>query len=343
MKINHLCGSIVIQAHGAFLNGSGSQKEGKEEISMPKRFQINGVEYPYISAQCWRRWWKQQFEVLYEELIKSNSVEKKLDKSPFLRAVDDLFGYFESADQKLTIEEVNKVNVSQIRSSPVQITQLHPIQEFGLGKNASIQKDKAFVHLQDGTPLPYSSKFYNADLQAILAIDLQRIGLFRNFNDRQELAESTIKKYLKESILIKREDNVYELASNNKIQPERVLKLLESLLIINGGAKSTQYGTDITPKIFIIAGQKGANPILSNIFEMGKEKIRINLDELNNRISIGKHLFQTPIFIGIRSGYLENYDELKEKIPDLEKESNQKIILTSPYDVYNRLKEEITK
>ncbi len=338
MTITHICGSFVVQAHGSFLNGSGSVKEGKENISMPKFFLKNGLQYPYISAQCWRRWWKTTFYDQFSNYIDSSSEEKQL-QDPFVNATDDLFGYFEGTKKKIDITEVNKINVSQIRSSPVQMTQLHPIQEAGLGQKALVLKDKAYVHLKEGTPLPYTSRFYNADLQAIIAIDLERIGKYHIFNDRQELAKETIAQYLQKKILDEESKNRYKIRINEKIKKQRIKILLESLLIINGGAKNPQYGTDITPKIIILAGQNGANPLLSNIFEMGEEKIVINFEKLIQKVKGFKAIFETPIYLGFRTDFLENSKQILEQKADIIEKMGVPLIIGSPMEIVRKLME----
>jgi len=339
MTISHVCGSIIVQAKGSFLNGSGSVKEGKEAVGMPKAYQKNGILYPYVSAQCWRRWWKASFVENILPAIASDPIEKKYATMQFLNPIDDIFGYFEASERKIDIADVNKVNVSQIRSSPVQITQLHPIQQLGSGTHPAILKDKAYVHLKEGTPLPYTSKFYNADLEAMFVIDVNRIASYTNFNDRQEFSPSTILEYQKSSHIVSIGPNRFQARDADILRKKRVIYTLESLLTINGGAKSAQYGTDISPKAILVAGTNGGNPLLSRALIMGKERPRLDLDRLIAAVSSNPSLFETSVFCGIRQDYIENMAELTTRKDEFKEKTGREIIACSPLDTINKLHE----
>lgn len=339
MTITHFCGSMIIQAHNAFLNGAGSVKEGKENVGVPKTFQNDGFPHPYVSAQCWRRFWKTTFVENIVPNLASDPLESKYIDKPFLNAIDDIFGYFEASEQKIDIQDVNKVNVSQIRSSPFQISQLMPIQNFSTGSHIGILKDKAYVHLKDGTPLPYTSKFYYADLESMLAIDLNRVSRYTNFNDRQELSTDSIESYSADALITEISDNCYQLKDAEILRKKRVQFAIESLLVISGGAKSAQYGTDISPKAIIIAGMNGANPILSRLFVMGKDSPRIDIGRLSTVVSSNTDLFETPIILGVRQNYLENIDELISQRDELQSKTGASIEICSPMDVIQKIQE----
>ena len=339
MTISHICGSIIVQAHNSFLNGAGTIKEGKEVVGVPKTFQKDGILYPYVSAQCWRRCWKATFKENIVPILSSDPVEIKYASFPFLNALDDIFGYFEANEQRIEIQEVNKVNVSQVRSSPFQISQLHPIQKFGSGTHQGIVKDKAYVHLKDGTPLPYTSRFYNADLEAMFAFDLGRLCTYMNFNDRQELSANTINEYLNNALLTEVEEGRYQLIDADSLQKKRALYAIESLLMIAGGAKSAQFGTDISPKGIIAAGMNGGNPLLSRVFVMGKERPRLDFDRLVTVVTSNPSLFETPIYCGLRQNYLENLDGMEAQRAEFKEKTGVSIEICSPLNILKKFQE----
>ncbi|MEX2682064.1 MAG: hypothetical protein Q6373_010720, partial [Candidatus Sigynarchaeota archaeon] len=302
----------------------------------------DGSRQPYVSAQCWRRWWREAFETIILPNLFSDPIEKLLYNVPFVRPSDDIFGYFDANPQKIDVSEVNRRNVSQIRSSPIQITQLHPVQEFGLRKEAGLIKDKAYVHLKEGTPLPYSSVFYNADLQFMMGIDVTRIGFYRNFNDRQEIAEQVAESYVKKNLLIKAKNGGYSIPNVVSLRRQRVLAALESLLVINGGAKSAQYGGDITPKIILIAGQNGGNPILSGVLRAGTRSVKIDIDVLKDRVKHHAGLFSTPVYCGMRAGYVENEDEVTARASNFLQETGVDLVPCSPAIAVQKLSERIS-
>ncbi len=342
MTIKFLCGSFIIEAKGSFLNGAGNIKIGRREISTPKTFELNGVSYPYISSQCWRSWLLENCKENLDSYLKSNILEKEYSKHPFINVFDDLFGYFEGIGETIDIEEVEMKNVSQIRSSPFQMSQLHPIEDFGGLYGKPISEDNAFIHLENGTPLPYSSRFYSANLECIYSLDIQKICKYKNFNDRQELAEKTINDYVSKELLSAQKEGeqlFHQIKSSEALRKKRILFLLKNMLTIYGGAKSTQYGTDISPKVFVLSPQNGCNPILSNMFEMGSTKVRLNCERFLTISKKYKHLFKSPIILGVRSGYLENIGELIELAENLENEINLKLIFTTPIKIIDHLEE----
>ncbi len=192
--------------------------------------------------------------------------------------------------------------------------------------------DNGYVHLADGTPLPYSTRFYNANLQGIIGIDINRIGRYRIFQDRQEIDPDKIPVNL--SLEVNQPClRQYAIQDRDLHVPLRLKLLLDAFAITNGGAKSTQFGTDISPKVLVLAGQSGGNPILSNIYTQGESGPYLNIDSFITRIKscAARGLFQTPIFVGIRQDYLLN-DEDVRAIPDLVNSqiSPLKVVVTTP-------------
>lgn len=186
------------------------------------------------------------------------------------------------------------------------------------------------------TSLPYTTRFYNTHLQGIFGLAYHRIGLFRNSGDREEIENILVEKYLKEEKIekvITKDKNVIVYKIKDKKEPiERTKKILRSLVILRGGAKQAQFGTDVSPKVLIIAGLSCGNLIFNDLFEDTKELItnpreqskgdsvevieskvmggtRIKLNTLKQIISDYADRIVTTVFIGIRSGYLSRESE----------------------------------
>lgn len=71
------------------------------------------------------------------------------------------------------------------------------------------------------------------------------------------------------------------------------------------------FGADVSPKVLILAGMECANPVFNDLFEGKGEKPALKieaLDEIQNDFS---SKLATPIYLGIRTGYLENEAEVK--------------------------------
>ena len=198
------------------------------------------------------------------------------------------------------------------------------------------------------SPLPYTTRFYNTHLQGIFGLAYHRIGVFRNAGDREELEDRLIKEYEQKQVVEKvltndKSATIYQIKDKNK-KIERTEKILRSLAVLRGGAKQAQFGTDVSPKVMVIAGLTCGNLIFNDLFEDAKELVtnpreqktgdifevveskvmggtRIKLNTLKQIIWDYADRIVTPVYIGIRSGYLskESENELIKWIKDPQK------------------------
>lgn len=186
------------------------------------------------------------------------------------------------------------------------------------------------------TSLPYTTRFYNTHLQGIFGLAYHRMGLFRNSGDREELETTLVEKYKNEGKIEKVPTNdknatVYKI--KDKKEPlERTKKILRSLAVLRGGAKQAQFGTDVAAKVLIIAGLTCGNLIFNDLFEDTKELVtnpleqmkgddvrvmeskvmggtRIKLNMLKQIVTDYADRIVTPVYVGLRSGYLSRESE----------------------------------
>lgn len=329
-KMSHIVGTFLVSAQGAFLNGAGIDKSGEDRTSViPKQFSDGKYHVPYVSAQAWRRWlrdtlieetgWKKSTlrAIKLSEKGTTSKIAGELD--PINYPEDDLFGYMRSEEgqgrskktevDNETKEPQKRIKVKAlIRASPFMSSILMSLRKFGWKG-----KDEGFVHLEEGTPVPYSTVFYNTNLQAIFGLDLTRTGVFRNVGDRIELREELIKPGIESGRIKECENDVYEL-SDNKIAKKRAGELLHSLSVLRGGAKQAAFAADISPKVMIFAGLDCGNLIFNNIFEDNPNQSSsdgpiIKIETLKEIVSDYEDRLVTPVYIGIRSGYLNPVNE----------------------------------
>ncbi len=329
-KMSHIVGTFLVSAQGAFLNGAGIDKSGEDRTSViPKQFSDGKYHVPYVSAQAWRRWlrdtlieetgWKKSTlrAIKLSEKGTTSKIAGELD--PINYPEDDLFGYMRSEEgqgrskktevDNETKEPQKRIKVKAlIRASPFMSSILMSLRKFGWKG-----KDDGFVHLEEGTPVPYSTVFYNTNLQAIFGLDMNRTGVFRNVGDRIELREELIKPGIESGRIKERENDIYEL-SDNKIAKKRAGELLHSLSVLRGGAKQAAFAADISPKVMIFAGLDCGNLIFNNIFEDNPNQSSsdgpiIKIETLKEIVSDYEDRLVTPVYIGIRSGYLNPVNE----------------------------------
>jgi CRISPR-associated protein Cst2 len=361
-QVTHIVGTFLIQAEGAFLNGGGLAKGEYGNTTIPKTFVDFKDKVPYVSSQAWKRWLRNTFQeenpnLPHAELKQigtsakgtTNKIGTEMDPVSFPE--DDIFGYMRAQEgQGKATEDSEESEIEseldskeEKKKSKVKTKALMRPAPFAASILTSLRKsgwqgiDKAYVHLQEGTPQPYNTEFYNTQLQGIFGLNYFRLGFFRNEGDRIELDEKYVEKYLKNgTITITKETPAgkwYELRNNPR--KDRATAILKSLAVMRGGAKQAQFATDIAPKVIILAGLSCGNLIFNDLFEDTKEGPILKMKTLEEVIKDYEDRFTTPVFIGIRDGYLTRDNE--REIKSLTKISNTYVTVTSPVDAVNQL------
>ena len=188
----------------------------------------------------------------------------------------------------------------------------------GIPKMRALTVDNAFVFPKEGTPLPYSTRFYSTHLEGFFNLECYRLGRFVNTPSRMELATELVNKYKDALIEESSQKNVvvYTLRNAEQLRKERAAGLLRGLVHLRGGAKMAAFGADVSPKVLVFAGMSSANPCFNNLYIGDGERPKLNVDLLKELAEDYKDKLQTPICIGIRKGYLGNEDEVKALVGD---------------------------
>ncbi|HEY7571543.1 MAG TPA: hypothetical protein VH796_09250 [Nitrososphaeraceae archaeon] len=246
----------------------------------------------------------------------------------------------------------------------------------GLRKDGWRGVDDAFVHLTEGTPLPYSTEFTNTPFTGIFSLNYSRLCRFKNIGDRIELADGLVEKYLASNTIkpagkeeyyslenkegnvlitkgrnkgqfrkgkvptsVKKDGIVYELTDNAaEIRKARASAIINSLAVLRGGAKQAAFETDVSPKVLIMAGLTCGNPIFNTLFQdyntgntRGKT-VSIDIKALKEIVADYRDRICTPVYVGIRTGFLKNEDQIRQ---ELTREEN--FIVTTPIDAARQL------
>lgn len=190
----------------------------------------------------------------------------------------------------------------------------------GIKNMRMVNKDEAFVHLKEGTPLPYTTQFYSTHLEGFFNLEYYRLGVYDNTASRKELAQELIEKHQDKFEVSnipygsKNIPKIYIEKAAEKIRKVNASGLLKGLAFLRGGAKQAAFGSDVSPKVLILAGMKSANPVFNNIFVGTGEKPQLNIATLLEIQKDYKDRLATPIYIGIRAGYLQNEEDIKKEL-----------------------------
>lgn len=173
---------------------------------------------------------------------------------------------------------------------------------------------------------------------------LEKVSLNDAAASRQAGTAATSKKPKKERFKpLKKFGSIYELTNASQIKKERATALLKSLAVLRGGAKQAAFGTDVSPKVIIMAGMTCGNPIFNTLFEdnsldpkMGKNVV-LDVKALKEIISDYKDRICTPVIIGIRTGYMKNEQEIRNLDDTGVGDSGISIVVTTPVDAAKQM------
>ncbi len=169
------------------------------------------------------------------------------------------------------------------------------------------------------SPLPYSTRFFNSHLEGIFCLDYARVGVFWNLGDRKELDPHRVDAWMKEGRIEVAADRgplgkIYRL-KDRSVAAERSRQLIQALAVLRGGAKQAAFATDVAPKALILAGLSCGNPIFNRVFTDRDNGPRLNTQRLKEIVADYSSRIVTPVFVGVREGYLDNQDEVRELSP----------------------------
>ncbi|MEM0203996.1 MAG: type I-B CRISPR-associated protein Cas7/Cst2/DevR [Archaeoglobaceae archaeon] len=312
-----MVGLVLIDAPHSALNMLGiDQTLPDRNITRVKKFRRGRNQYPYVSPQAWRYWWR---ETLREHFGWRLSPLFREEKQVFTAANpvkyddDDVFGYMRAY-------KIGNKNVSVTRVSPLKTTPLISL----LPESSSVTVDDGFASRHEGDPVPYSQEFYSTILKGAFSLDLDSLGCFsvkeksgfKNLLREEEIpkgGKTNIKEEYEEMIALAKQLGV--TVSDEKwimpleIRKRRAVETIKALKFIFGGAKLTQYLTDVSPKFIILAMVEGGiNPFISGIFYEDRGEVKFECGALKSRLLDLKEIFNPKtIYIGKDEGFMPEW------------------------------------
>lgn len=354
-RLTHVAGTFLIYADASFLNGAGLGEGENRNVTVPKVLRDHKDDVPYVSSQSWKRWLRNTLieetgwpasdlaAIKVSEKESTSKIAGKLD--PVTYAEDDLFGYMRAqegqgkAPKKALDDESDEGDEegetsskkgtkakALVRASPFSASLLVSIRKRGWKG-----RDEGFVHLKEGTPLPYSTEFYTTHLQGVFCLAHYRVARFENSGDRIELEEAKVKKYADEGKIIA-SNGAYELTDAAKIRKQRSGELLKALSVLRGGAKQAAFGTDVAPKFLALAGLSCGNPIFNHLFMDEPDRgLHLKVDRFLEVLKDYADRVLTPVYVGLRGGYLNNEEETR-KLAGIHKfdRGNIEVVISTP-------------
>ena len=330
-------GFVLLDVDVVALNNAGKNKSSNFDNAVAtKRIRKNGRTYVYVSGQAWRAWWR---DSLQKNLGWKNSPitrEKKIaytEANPLKYADDDVFGYMKAAKEVMLDEQGNilKDKKGKDRMENVTVTRISPLKNSAIVSVASVNPEENWSSMarQEGDSVPYGKHEYSAIMKGMFSLDLTQVGTFSDYNKTGYVNLSDkLKKELLENGAEEIDDEFvpkHKLIRINKdIRIKRATDTIQALKNISGGAMQTSNMGDVTPKIIILATTKTGNHPFSHIATNTgayDEYATLNIDALKEVITDYKNDFVGKIFIGKRSGFLDEKNNelqtLETNFPDI--------------------------
>lgn len=299
-------GFVLMEVDVAALNNAGSDKSSNlDNAVVTKKIRKNGKEYPYVSGQAWRYWWRDTLVKSFNWEMSPVVRETKIaftQADPLTYPDDDIFGYMR-AEKKLTL-----TRVSPLKNSALIAMSYNPVVQ-----------NWASMTRQDGDAVPFGVDEYCAVLKGMFSLDLEQVGTFSNVNRTgfMNISEE-MKKTALESNCVEINDPFAKDSLNNsvklirlskEIREKRIKETLLALKTLSGGAKQTTNMADVTPKLIMLARFKSGNHPFSHL---GKEELGkpvFSMDALTEIMEDYREQFIGKIYIGKRKGFMDEIDK----------------------------------
>lgn len=323
-------GFILLDVDVVALNNAGkSTSSNFDNAVATKKIYKNGRTYTYVSGQAWRYWWRESLKTNHGWQLSPVTREAKIaftDADPIMYADDDVFGYMKAAKDVVRDEDGNPVMDKKGKETKedVTVTRVSPLKNSAIVSVASVGTAENWSSMarQEGDSVPYSKEEYSAIMKGMFSLDLFQIGTFANYNktgfknltDKLKAeATSNGAGEVDDPFLKTKSGQPQKLVQLSKeIRTKRAVDAISALKTISGGAMQTNNMADVTPKFIVLVTMASGNHPFSHVAtnEGSKsERAILNIDGLKEVLSDYKDQIIGNIFIGKRSGFMDEYNE----------------------------------
>lgn len=284
--------------------------EGEANFIDVKKYKKNGVEYPYVSGQAMRYYFK---EAIRRNLAEDEYMCVPDDKGETCGNIEkcigcDLFGFMTTIKKGTILPGYSEGHPggAETRISPVKVSPAMGLLPFD--DNAVVDFLTRRHRLEKGE---MKGDIVNVEIGINLykcgvAIDIERIGGEEKIDDKTRNVR-------------------IEYYVDNNIRKKRISKVIEMLRYLSDYSKQARLLTDFTPDIILIAFQDIYSHRIQKAFTI--DDGRLNLKRLEAVIKDVKE-YSSKIIAGILPGVIKNEDEVKAKFKELEvevKDTNEAI------------------
>lgn len=339
-------GFILLDVDVVALNNAGkSTTSNFDNAVATKKIYKNGRAYTYVSGQAWRYWWREALKQNHNWMLSPITRESKIaftEANPFIYADDDVFGYMKAAKDIKRDDEGNPIisKSGKEEKEDVTVTRVSPLKNsviISVGSTRVVENWSSMAR-QEGDSVPYTKEEYSAIMKGMFSIDLFQVGTFATYNKTG--FKNLTEKMKNEAILFNASevDDPFIMEKNGMAKKllqlplttrtKRVTDTIRALKTISGGAMQTNNMADVTPKFIVLSSMNSGNHPFSHIVKsdgINNDKVILNIEGLKEVLKDYCDQFKGTIFIGKRSGFMDDYNE---ELKSLESEFHNVQILS---------------
>lgn len=255
-----------------------------------KKYKIHGIDYPYVSGQAMRYYWKEAIR----RLLTPNGYCVPNDKGETCGDItscilDDLFGFMTTIKKGKETAGGARTRVSPVKMSPAM----------GL---LSLQNNLTIDFLTRRKPQETAGKLKGDIVNVELAVNLYKAGF----------SIDLVKVGGEEKIdFTKRESKGVEYEITGDERKKRILLALRAFKNLADFSKQARVLTDFSPDIILLSIQDNYNHLIQKALELkSNSSVELNsqrLDEILADLNKSKE----KIFAGMLSGLFKNEAEIK--------------------------------
>ena len=317
-------GFILIDVDVVALNNAGKNTSSNFDNAVStKKITKAGKSYTYVSGQAWRYWWRETLKLNHNWDLSPITREDKIaftEVNPFKYPDDDMFGYMKAA--KETKKDANgiieKDSKGKDKTENATVTRISPLKNSAIVSVGATRPVENFSSMarHEGDSVPYGKEEYSAIMKGMFSIDLFQVGTFANYNKtgfknltNQLLNDSKPKGSTEIADPFVKNQNLIRLNKETRIQ--RIRDTILALKTISGGAMQTNNMADVTPKFIVLATMSTGNHPFSHIVKndnLDKSAVILNIEGLKEVLTDYKDQFIDYIYIGKRSGFMDEYN-----------------------------------
>ena len=333
-------GFILLDVDVVALNNAGKSTDSNFENAVAtKKIHKDGRSYTYVSGQAWRYWWREALKTNFGWNLSPITRDNKIaftEANPFQYPDDDVFGYMKAA-KEVVLDDEGKPKLDKKgkeEKEDVTVTRVSPLKNSVILSVASTSPIANWSSMarQEGDSVPYGKEEYSAIMKGMFSLDLFQVGTFSTYNKTgfKNLTSKTKDEAIDKGFI--QIDDPFVKTSKGEPQKliqlpretrvQRIVETIAALKTIAGGAMQTNNMADVTPKFIILATTNSGNHPFSHIVKndgVRAERTILNVEGIREVLLDYKEQFQGTVFIGKRSGFMDEYDtELKSLDADFE-------------------------